>query len=498
MYEQFFVVRFLSDVILNASLATDQTNIKSLDYIPGNNFLGIAAHMLYGKRSARETRDLFHSRKVSFGDATIIPSKCREGGNVEKSYPIPFCLFIKKGKAIGESAGKIWVHHLTSESVKNSIQLKQVRQGYFTPSGILFRQIPRSFSLKSAFDWEKRRSEDEKMYGFEALPQGLQFIFSVRFVDGAEKYVEIVKEALTGIRHLGKSRTAQFGLVQIDPVEKVKQCPSQSGSVKNRVVIYAESNLCLFTNTGVPTIIPSAYHFGLSGNVNFELSQIRYFSYSNWNSTRNAIGIRRDCIQKGSVIVVDCDTPVDDVSALPAMVGGYINEGLGRVIYNPEFLDSDVDGRLKLEFKVYKLNGQAIDVDVKAGQDKVSTPLAEFLVQQREERVAEIAVRKEVKSFIDRFGKKFMGKISSSQWGQIRERALRLKEWDRIKDELFGREMDGYLYKGVAKKYWDGLNVLFQKEVEKLFEGERPVLDKQYGYLFLGVLAGEMAKKSRK
>ena len=61
-----FKCELLSDVILNQKFATEGPN-QTLDFIPGNNFLGIVAGALYGKKDTTWT--IFHSGKVRFGDA---------------------------------------------------------------------------------------------------------------------------------------------------------------------------------------------------------------------------------------------------------------------------------------------------------------------------------------------------------------------------------------------------------------------------------------------
>ena len=71
-----FICTLLSDVILSQN-AGSKENQSTLDYIPGNVFLGIAASGLYSKLSAAESMTLFHSGKVCFGDAHPLFNDCR-------------------------------------------------------------------------------------------------------------------------------------------------------------------------------------------------------------------------------------------------------------------------------------------------------------------------------------------------------------------------------------------------------------------------------------
>ena len=56
-----------SDLVLSQT-SSSEGNQKTLDFIPGNNFLGIVASKMY-KEGSSESLELFHSGKVRFGDA---------------------------------------------------------------------------------------------------------------------------------------------------------------------------------------------------------------------------------------------------------------------------------------------------------------------------------------------------------------------------------------------------------------------------------------------
>lgn len=69
-----FKCELLSDIVLNDSPATEGKR-KCIDFISGNNFLGIVASQLYGETD--ETSWLiFHSGNVRFGDAKSDKTKC--------------------------------------------------------------------------------------------------------------------------------------------------------------------------------------------------------------------------------------------------------------------------------------------------------------------------------------------------------------------------------------------------------------------------------------
>jgi hypothetical protein len=170
MITKYYKCKLLTDVIVNASLATEG-NMQTLDCIPGSNFLGIVAEKY--KDFGADAYDIFHSGKVSFGDALI-------SNNNSVSYAVPYVLFTDKLKS-DITKDKVWVHLKLAELPKNNlpkdeegnfIQLKQVRTGYLNANGEYFSYVKKEFALKSAYDPDERRSDDGKIFGFEAIKKG--------------------------------------------------------------------------------------------------------------------------------------------------------------------------------------------------------------------------------------------------------------------------------------------------------------------------------------
>ena len=63
-----FTCTLLSDIILNQNAGSKEKQ-STLDFIPGNVFLGIAASKLYASLPTEMSMTIFHSGKVRFGDA---------------------------------------------------------------------------------------------------------------------------------------------------------------------------------------------------------------------------------------------------------------------------------------------------------------------------------------------------------------------------------------------------------------------------------------------
>ena len=115
-----FKCELLSDIVLNDSSATEGKR-RSLDFIPGNNFLGIAAAQLYEKTD-EAAWSIFHSGHVRFGDAH--PSI-----NNKRGLRIPASIF--HPKLNGMETG-CYIHHLTKQDANiRAMQLKQCREGFY-------------------------------------------------------------------------------------------------------------------------------------------------------------------------------------------------------------------------------------------------------------------------------------------------------------------------------------------------------------------------------
>jgi len=486
MKTHYFKCILKTDIVVNASLATEG-NMTTLDYIPGSNFLGIVAGALYNNSNSKEELyDIFHSGKVSFGDALI-----SNGNNV--SYTVPFSLFQDKlNKGLGETGKDTWVHHkLGNQRPKNVkeefIQLKQQRSGFLNSNNDFIKKVEKQFSLKSAHNRKERRSAEGKMFGFESIKKGQEFIFSVVFQD--ESFEKQVTDVLLGNHRIGKSKTAQYGQVTIEPVDGIKSFSNQDTKDK-QLVIYAESNLCFLNEYGQTTFQPEPSDFGIEGidknAIDWNLSQIRTYSYSPWNNQRNTTNTQRDTIVKGSVIIINLNEDID-VSKLKTQVGEYNAEGLGRVIYNPEFLE--VDDKGLWTFKVKKIEQKQKNKSVEYKEIKTSTTLGGFLHAKLAEENKDLAIGKAVIDVIEKAPKLTHKEITKSQWGGIRTKATNESDIDELMDELF-KDKTGYLVHGVAaEKIWDKNRGARRKALKEVIEKNRKL-----GTKFVARLASDIAK----
>lgn len=449
--------RLLSDIILNMKSATEGNN-ETLDFIPGNNFLGIVAKERYGKikgdNDLKIALEIFHSGKVRFGDA----HPCAKESNV-RSLRTPAEFFYPK--LANETDGRNYVlFHLDSEQLKDKeirkLQLKQCRKGFYAFSGNKGKpaESSKSFSIKSAYDREARTSAKEQMYGYESLAKGLELLFEVE-VDN-ESLAEEIDRALIGIKHIGRSRTAQFGLVEISECS-FENSPS-SEPQDNLNAVYADGRLIFLDQNGEPTFQPTAEQlgFGKDDEIIWSKSQIRTFQYSPWNGKRHTYDTDRCGIEKGSVIIVRSSSG----KVGSTYIGSYNNEGFGKVIYNPYFLDTVSGG---LSAITLESNTSTKDVNTSSIQD-ADSPLLRYISRQLEYRNANDQTYKVVNKFVREHGDAFIptdfdrdwGFIEkfSSQWGTIRSMAASCENAEDLYEKIFNNN-DGYIYHGVAAEKWE-------------------------------------------
>lgn len=457
-----FECRLLSDVIINQKSATEGEN-ATLDFIPGNVFLGIVASH-YGELGDKAL-EIFHSGRVRFGDAHPVSESL---SNI-RTLRVPAVMFYPKLKGLSGGCYISYYYHREND-YKNGVvppQLKQCRNGFYAfgqGEGVP-AMIKKSFSLKSAYDSNSRRACDNMMFGYEALDAGARFLFEVQVED--DSLAGIISDMLLGIHYVGKSRTAQYGQVKIsrcnyDDISSTQQLFTQSDGCQYATV-YADSRLIFIDAECEPTFMPSAADLGIEhGKIDWSLSQVRTFSYAPWNGKRSTRDAERCGIEKGSVFVVRIDEPQTFVSQY---VGAFLNEGFGKVIYNPDFLSSDGNNG-KACFRLLMMDEQ--QTTEKNTFNLGGTPLLDFLKRKKNEMDEDSRIYKAVNRFVEENSKIFLDEQFASQWGTIRSIAMKERTYERIVYMLFDKtkivnrtlnnqesvEPNAYLTHGVAVDRW--------------------------------------------
>ena len=479
-----YTCKLLSEVVVSSVTATEGFH-ESLDYLPGAKFLGIAASKLYNENSPA-TLDLFHNGKVRFGDAHPLIGE-------EEALPVPFSWFFNKGGGLGDET--LFLHHrLEAEDHKKltqkGYQLKQARNGYFTWQSRKFFKIEQDFAIRSAYNADELRADDGRMFGYFALPAGTTWTFTVE--DDTEQYGEAIKKALEGKKRIGRSRSAEYGLVEIafhreEPVAPTKEL------AKGTTLVFAQRNLCFLDTYGRSTLRPEAEALGFpSGStIDWEKSQIRSRLYQTWNRKRHNRDADRMIILKGSVLVVKHQAPLS-TAAFAEGVGAFRSEGFGQVLLNPDFLQAD---SYELKLRLAKVDSTSWQpqtmgyVQPKSSQDQM---VLDFLKQRKKQDQNIYDLDKRINEFLAENQGVFKG-LKSSQWGTVRAYAKHAGKWENLKILLFsdGKDGIGALYRGQSERHWRQQG---RREKLESFLLDLPESDRISATL---KLAAEMAKRTR-
>jgi CRISPR/Cas system CSM-associated protein Csm3 (group 7 of RAMP superfamily) len=402
-----YKIKLLSDLVLKAS-ANNEGNIRYLDYIPGSAILGIVAREY---ESFENPFDVFHSGKVKFKDATILI-------NGKKSYKVPLSFYYEK-----LNPKSFYNIHLLDDIFSKG-QLKQKRSGYIN-EGFDFKEVELRYSQKSAYDKKQRRSKDGSMFGYKSIEKGSEFVFEIEY-EGVD--IEQIEKALLGKRHLGKSKSAEYGYVKISKIEGIKEVKEDFEKLEN-VALYFNSKVALFDNEGNPTTDVKWILDGVE--VDYSKTQIKLYSYIPYNEKRKYFDSERFCIDKGSVVVLKRATK-EQLKRIKRGVGAFLSEGFGDVLVNPSFLQKEEFSLKKVEIKDEVENSQEGQITL-------------FLKQRKEKEEYINSILKEADEFVNNY--KDWYKLSSSQWGRIRAIC---RSFDNPKEEI--RE---YLDKKIKKELID-------------------------------------------
>lgn len=307
---------------------------QSLDFIPGSALLGLAASRLYADLDAGSAWTLFHSGQVRFGDALPLRS-----GDV--GYPVPFCWHTYKGEP-AQDKGQLLAENLFDPSRYNTDEARQpvqMRAGYTTESGQLLTP-ERQQTLKTAIDRKTGMAAESQLFGYEALASGQRYRFTLSAdTEVAPALWQQLQDSMSGTAHLGRSRSAQFGRVQIDQQPAYRLHPSSGAG--NTLTLWLLSDL-LLEDQGQPCLIPHPHLLGLPQDSRWlaEQSFLRSRRYSTYNAYRRSYDSERQVICRGSVVRYALARPlsVEECLDLQKGLGLQIESGLGSVWVNPPLL----------------------------------------------------------------------------------------------------------------------------------------------------------------
>ena len=470
-----YTCTLLSDLIIS-SLGASEGQHKTLDFIPGSKFLGIVAGD-YQKFPSGDALEIFHSGKIVFGNAYP---------KVENHpfLPIPAAYFFPKGKSL-EDQILLPMNLGPNQRYTVDIQPKQARGGYFNFVKKQLFKPGQNFRLKSAFDAEQRRSKEGQMFGYFSLPKGLIMHFSVKDFTG--RYADQIKTKLEGIKRIGRSKSAEYGLVEIKFENEVKGENEHAITINKNLVVYAEADLCFLDGFGQFTAIPTGEDLtGSNENtILWEKSQVRTRKYPVWNGKRQSKEADRIVIEKGSVFIIKINTAIPD-NFYKNGIGVLKSEGYGQVILNPNFLPIDSDHLKEPLCKNSELKSKSEYPPIKG------SPSSDGLISALQSRKSADDFSRQVKLAVDQFikdSKSVLKDPNKSQWGTIRGYAKQAANFDAFWKMTFEDEL-GFIHRGKSENQWRKAGEELKRKLQDLkkTKGEAFVMD------FIQKLASEMPK----
>lgn len=467
---KFFKIKLNSDCILK-SISANEGVPESLSFIPGSLILGIIAQKY---NNFHTPFDIFHSGKVKFGNALI-----SIGG--KPSLKAPLSWHYPKDE---EKSKKMVGAHIVNgydelEKLLNNKQPKQIREDYI---GVEFKSLyapDYNFQLKSAFDSKSGRSLDASMFAYETLKEGTEYIFEIVFDSSIDvSDIEAVEKILIGRHFIGKSKTAQFGNIDVTPYNLTiddKSFNSISDSVfsvfgetkdegltlgENLIFLYAKSDIVLNNEYGFNTVnLESTAFLGI--NTGKILHKRTYVDYRKFNMFNSAVKRRmpiRTAIIAGSVICVEgIDKAERDVLISKRVIyaGNYLSEGFGEVYVNPPFLFKKEYIELNKDKDIFFYESknksvQLYDNRVSEEINKYESKVFKYLNSKINEKY-NIDKSLGLAEEIHNKNKNKFSKITRSQWGTIRGIARR---YGKDKNMLINKIIE-YTGHGVAYDIWE-------------------------------------------
>jgi len=334
--EQSFLVKLTQDVIISASSASEGQH-RSLDYLPGSLFLGLAATRGYAELSPDDSWAVFHSGKVRFLDA--LPYS-----DGQPSYPMPLSFHSYKGEQALNNrhslldADKVFDPSMHTDSTSTG-QPSQLRSGYITSTGAV-NQSKLNYRMKTAIDPTRGHAAKSQLFGYQALQAGQQYLFTLQADSISSTLFETSVKWLTGTAQLGRSRTAQYGGVTITPIDTAQ--PISITNQPTTLTLWLQSDLALMDSLGQPSLTPHPDLFDLPSGSQWsvESSYLRTRRYSQYNAKRRSFDTERHVISRGSILRFKLSQALTSEALTKLSVQGlYQESGLGQIEVNPPMLD---------------------------------------------------------------------------------------------------------------------------------------------------------------
>jgi CRISPR-associated protein Csx10 len=376
--KQYFKVTTLDPVIMTQSSATEG-GLQTLDYITGSAILGTLAGKLYAQLSEQDSWSIFHSGEVQF-------SACYPVVNDELSLPVPASWHFAKGddwQKEGLLQAAVISNHASEHFNRDEqTQYKQCRSGFINSQGQL-AHVKQTMITKTALDGKQTAAKGQ-LFNYSAINAGQSFI---GFIAGDSEQLKMIKPHLAGKHSIGRSRSSEFGRVNIELIELTQ--PQVKPASASELSIYCVSDIECVDQFGLPTFTPTLGELvgddleggdTVAGSLDAGRSYIRTTTLSRFNQKRGGFDGEQALISKGSVLVFKDLSHAAAAIAQLSENGAGINkqQGQGWVLANPMWQQTPL---LSLPiFDAYSLPKSAKEnKTANAKVAKANSPLTQFI-----------------------------------------------------------------------------------------------------------------------
>lgn len=424
---------------------------ECLDYLPGSLLRGLLASE-WGNDGFAQA--MFGGGLKCFDAYPAAPSG-------EPCVPVPFSFHAGK-ETVDMGNGRKLFKWRNYANVQPGEDERQRRRGYLPGNAgvdessdlIVPNQVERG---KTAIDPSLRnQAMESQLFAYRALAEGQVFLATL---EGDQELLDKASAILLreGNR-LGRSRSAEFGLVSI---EESTACQSplldETDGNAGQVTLLLLSDLRILRN-GNPTFEPFVTDFGLdptSARIIWDKTFLRTRSYSPWNAYIDSYEDERHLITKGSVITLQLDNS-EDLSSLRKTlqqgIGLNREEGFGQIALNPKilstgslFIDESPDEKKKEKTEVQSNHPLYTYVKLKAQKNDLRMK-AEKHARVWQERLVRVA-----NAIHQETGKT----VTPSQWEGLRAIVVE----SGFEPEAFKKKLTEYATNSLRKHIWSKAEV---------------------------------------
>lgn len=460
----------LDDVVISQRAAS-MGGHRSLDYIPGATLLGACAAKLYSTLSLIDAFSVFHSGKIRFCNAYPLSD------TGESSRPAPNVWFYPKASRYKTELGdrcqlnsKTLIHASAREDEGNKgKQYVQLRAGYVTNELEVLSPI-QTLRMKTAINPETARAATSQLFGYQALQAGQVFQAVIQFDDDVLDLAKKISPIMQGQILIGRSRSAQYGRIDCH-ISTLQTDAIAPPAETTQLQLWLQSDMALQDEQGQALMQGKEANLpGFSDSIiDWDNSHLRFRRYSPYNGKRRSYDMERQVIEKGSVLAMNLDEPLNQAQwqLLQSGLGLYRESGLGQVLVNSPLLNPES----WVNIKPLTSNPQEIATTVKP-----DTPLANWLDKKTQGQAKVYADKHHAEQLISVLHKLYKNARtyagieahipigpSASQWALIVE-AGKLHQRDK---QIFMRVVFDP-EKGICDSKDEGWNTMTKQEHGKL------------------------------